>query len=268
MKSQYTIGEIAKIYRISTDSLRLYEKMGLIQPERGDNAYRYYSIFDIWKLNVIQTMKSLGVQLKDIKTFLDDRSVEGEIDLLEKEHLFLTEDIKKRIYRRDHIKNRIELLKEANNFKGDYHIYYKTLPERRVAYIQTQITLDDEVDLAYTKLLNDNDQEITFLNRDFGTFLDVDKAKCGEFNDYTKAFLILDEHIPDCDGIICGGEYLILRYRGPYTNAKDAYGILLNEIDTKNLNTDGAFIERFIIDINLTDREEEYLTEIQIRLLA
>ena len=40
MKDHYTIGEIGKLFHIGPDSLRYYEKLGILSPGRGDNGYR------------------------------------------------------------------------------------------------------------------------------------------------------------------------------------------------------------------------------------
>ncbi|MCC5468178.1 MerR family DNA-binding transcriptional regulator [Pelosinus baikalensis] len=43
MKYKWTIGEMAKLFDVSTDTLRYYEKSGLLSSERhSDNGYRYY----------------------------------------------------------------------------------------------------------------------------------------------------------------------------------------------------------------------------------
>ena len=39
-KDAYTIGEIARIYHIGTDTIRYYERKGLLEPVRGENGYR------------------------------------------------------------------------------------------------------------------------------------------------------------------------------------------------------------------------------------
>ena len=52
MKKHFKIGEISKLYNIGVDSIRYYEEIGLIKPERSNSGYRYYSIHDIWRLNV------------------------------------------------------------------------------------------------------------------------------------------------------------------------------------------------------------------------
>lgn len=267
MKSKYTIGEIAKIYKISTDTLRFYEKQGLLVPKRLDNSYRYYSIFDIWKLNVIKTMKSLGIRLKDIKLFLENRSIDSEISLLEEEYYFLEEEIEKLVYQKNNIKNRVEILKNAKKFRENYKIHYMNLPLRKVSYIKANISIDEEVDLAYTKLSHIVDQKIYFLNRDFGMTVSIDEAKKNNFNHYSKAFLIIDDDEMKYDGVLERGKYLMLKYKGAYSNAEKAYQILFEEINSKRLETENFFIEKFIIDNNLTDNENEYLTEIQIRII-
>ena len=51
MQEYFKIGEISKLYGIGADSLRYYEKIGILRPERSESGYRHYSLQDIWKLN-------------------------------------------------------------------------------------------------------------------------------------------------------------------------------------------------------------------------
>ena len=43
MKDYYKINEIAKLYGIGVDSLRYYERLGILKPRRDTNGYRLYS---------------------------------------------------------------------------------------------------------------------------------------------------------------------------------------------------------------------------------
>ena len=45
MKQYFKIGEISKLYKIGVDSIRYYEEIGLIQPERSESAITVYMIF-------------------------------------------------------------------------------------------------------------------------------------------------------------------------------------------------------------------------------
>lgn len=266
MKLKYKIGEIAEIYDISTDTLRHYEKEGLIIPDRLKNGYRVYSLFDIWKLNIIQTMKSLGVQLKDIKYFLNNRSIDKEIQLLLDEKKYIDEKIKQFENKKNNILNRLKLLNEAKKYDKFYEVEFKEIEDRKVIHIERNISTDMQVDLAYSQLSNQEKDDIYFFNRDFGVISSLENIKAGKFNIYNKAFLILDKNTNIYDEIIEGGEYAIIRFNGKYENTKKAYKILLEEIERKNLSVEEYVIEKFIIDINQTSNEDEYITEIQLRI--
>ncbi len=66
------IGELAKIYNISTQTLRYYDSEGLLCPEEVDrfSGYRYYSSRQVETLDRILKLKSLGFELSEIKEFL------------------------------------------------------------------------------------------------------------------------------------------------------------------------------------------------------
>lgn len=68
-----SILETSKILSIPKDTLRYYDKMGLIYPKRGDNRYRYYTGEDILNLQYIEVMKFAGLSLKEIKQILWNR---------------------------------------------------------------------------------------------------------------------------------------------------------------------------------------------------
>lgn len=71
MTSKYLIGDVAKMLDISAETIRFYEKEGLIAPQKDEkNNYRYYSINDITQLNDILFLRELGLGIKDIKETL------------------------------------------------------------------------------------------------------------------------------------------------------------------------------------------------------
>jgi len=71
MKNLYTIGQLAKLAGISTKTLRVYERKGLLVPERNaDNCYRLYGEEAVRTLEKIQLMKWLDFSLDQIAEFL------------------------------------------------------------------------------------------------------------------------------------------------------------------------------------------------------
>ena len=71
MNQYYTIGQLAKLAGISTKTLRVYERKGLLLPERNmENDYRIYGEESVKMLGQIQLMKYLDLSLDQIAEFL------------------------------------------------------------------------------------------------------------------------------------------------------------------------------------------------------
>ncbi len=72
MTSDLLIGEIAKQFGLSTQAIRYYEKLGLIEsPRRSDKGYRLYSSITVERLQLIQYAQKLGLSLNQIKELLE-----------------------------------------------------------------------------------------------------------------------------------------------------------------------------------------------------
>ena len=67
----YTVKQAAKITGLSADTLRYYEKEGVISPKRRENGYRYYDENDIVALKYIVVMKYAHFTLSEIKSMED-----------------------------------------------------------------------------------------------------------------------------------------------------------------------------------------------------
>ena len=84
MSTYFSIGEIAKMFNISTQTLRLYDRMDLIKPAHinENNGYRYYSIEQFIKLDCIKLCKSMGLSLEEIKGFIgNESSIKSILDI-------------------------------------------------------------------------------------------------------------------------------------------------------------------------------------------
>lgn len=85
MKNEYMIKELARLYGVGTDTLRYYERLGLIRPRRGENGYRLYSLRDIYRLTIIRDLRQLGFSTDRISAYLDDLNISNTQALLEEE---------------------------------------------------------------------------------------------------------------------------------------------------------------------------------------
>lgn len=67
---EFKIKEVSKKTGLSIDTLRYYDKMGIVSPSRHENGYRYYNDTDIVKLEYAVVMKYAMFSLDDIKSMI------------------------------------------------------------------------------------------------------------------------------------------------------------------------------------------------------
>ena len=78
MNNNYlSIGEMAKMNHITVTTLRLYDELDLLKPVyvNPETNYRYYDIKQNARLDLIQYMKELQMNLKEIKELLDKEDI-------------------------------------------------------------------------------------------------------------------------------------------------------------------------------------------------
>ncbi len=89
----YTIGVVASMFNIHPQTLRLYEKEGLIKPTRSKGRTRYYTDEDLERLELIITLsRDFGVNLAGIDIIL---RMKEQIEELEAQIQKLIEFIQK-----------------------------------------------------------------------------------------------------------------------------------------------------------------------------
>jgi MerR family transcriptional regulator, heat shock protein HspR len=73
-KTGYMISSVAESYEIHPQTLRLYERLGLLKPSRSDGNTRLYAENDLQRLEIILTLtRELGVNLAGVEVILNMR---------------------------------------------------------------------------------------------------------------------------------------------------------------------------------------------------
>lgn len=67
------IGAVAERLNTSVQTIRFYENSGLIESRRTDGGTRYYEEDDIQRIEIIQTLSSLNIPLKQLKLLSNTR---------------------------------------------------------------------------------------------------------------------------------------------------------------------------------------------------
>ena len=79
-KAGYMISAVAELYQLHPQTLRLYERVGLLKPSRSEGNTRLYTDSDLERLEVILNLtRELGVNLAGIEIILNMRDKMGEM---------------------------------------------------------------------------------------------------------------------------------------------------------------------------------------------
>src|SRR5579862_9892951 len=79
-KAGYMISSVAELYQLHPQTLRLYERVGLLKPSRSQGNTRLYTDGDLERLEVILNLtRELGVNLAGIEIILNMRDKMGEM---------------------------------------------------------------------------------------------------------------------------------------------------------------------------------------------
>ena len=148
MKKYFSVGEAAKAVNTTSETLRHYDRIGLVKPSKKDEwtNYRYYTEQDIVRLNTVRALQLMDLPLQEIKKVL-------EYDYLQKIVDFLTRAEKKadeKIAALQYSKSKIQLakadyekkLQAQQKFQGTF---IKEYPERVILLSDTleEPTLDN-----------------------------------------------------------------------------------------------------------------------------
>lgn len=84
MKDLFSVGEAAKAAGTTAETLRHYDRIGLVHPSKKDewSGYRYYTRQDIVRLNTVRALQLMDLPLKQIKKVLEYDDLERIIEFL------------------------------------------------------------------------------------------------------------------------------------------------------------------------------------------
>ena len=124
----YSIGEISKMFQLPISTLRYYDKEGLFPQLKRVNGVRQFSENEIETLRVIDCLKRSGLEIKDIKEYMNLCSL-GNSTLKQRKEIF--------------VKQKEEVLQEIENLQKvlsmlNYKCWYydQAIDKNDEAYVQ------------------------------------------------------------------------------------------------------------------------------------
>ena len=151
---KYTIGKFSEILGVTVDTLRLYDKRGIIDPIKNKkNNYRYFDDLDAKKVLLSRWYKSLRINLNDVADLVHNSSLPNIVQKIEKTRLDLEEKIRRDMF----LLNKItEIQKEISEIKSNlYQFRIKYLPGiYRLKHTNCQMLLETPSKAEVSKWVN------------------------------------------------------------------------------------------------------------------
>ncbi|HIU06539.1 MAG TPA: MerR family transcriptional regulator [Candidatus Onthoplasma faecigallinarum] len=84
MENLFSISKTAKMVNMTAETLRHYDRIGLVHPHKVDKwtGYRYYSPEEIVRLNAINALRCMDMSLEKIKEILNFNDFDKIVDYL------------------------------------------------------------------------------------------------------------------------------------------------------------------------------------------
>ena len=259
----YKIGMFAQMNHITIKTLRFYEEQGLLLPAHvdGENGYRYYTMNQMADIQRITALKQAGFTLDDIK--LINQGADTAYLLSTKKAALL--------------KKIAELTSQIAVIDGylsgpagtlDAPVLIRTIPAVTVASMKKRI---------------DSYDELFSLMPEMGAEMERLGCRCALpeycFTHYLEPGF-RDEHIliETCEAVTEKKEdSALVKFRelpeitaacifhkGSYSNFSESYAAILRFIEENGYKICGNIRENYIDGIWNKDREEDWLSEIQI----
>lgn len=264
----FTTGEFAKLCGVTKHTLFYYDEIGVFSPAVvTDNGYRYYTASQYDVFDVIGILKELGMPLKKIKEYLDQRSPEKLISLLEQQETLIDQRIHRLSKMKQLARQKRYLTQEGS--RADTTRVLVCPAERELLVTTGNKSLSDErsIAVAMAELIAVCEQNGIYASYSIGGMHSLRDIRSGQYETYQCLYLETDsmtEVVPF--HIKPAGDYLAAYHTGGYQTLGDTYRRLLNYASEKGLSLEGFFYEDNVLDELSVRGAENYIIKISVQL--
>ncbi len=285
-KAYIKTGDFAKLCGTNKRTLIHYDEIGLFRPAYTDEkGYRYYSENQFDVFFTIVCLKELGMPLKEIGAFLDQRNPQALKELL----LEQQEKIKKEEERLRKIKEVVDTKLSLLSLQESLKLRQAKAPEDGLFFRSEAMTghifleQTPEEYLLLSEPIHSNDHKtiiqalcrhIGYCNHHslnaghpYGAMLDVADLRENRLDTYAY-FITKVNHRPEGHPfhVKPAGTYAVAYLLGDYYDSEATYAKLFAWIDQNHFQTGQYSYKEAVIDELASASSSEYLTKISIQV--
>ncbi len=264
----FTTGEFAKLCKVNKQTLIYYDQIGLLSPAmKDDKDYRYYSIAQYDYFSVIELLKAVGMSLKEIQTYMADKSPDNFLQLMQQQK----EVVEKKRQELRMIENMIDVkilsTEEALHLDFD-SITIQHFPEE-ILYLSENI--EDTSEEQFVEAVSDFIDELYRSQLDtgypIGAITKREQVLSGNYDNYS--FLYMEQPFPRKGHSYfktLEGEVIIGYHVGTASSIEQTYKRLFSYMDEHHYRLGQYVYEEYVYDAFIRNNEAEYVTKIMLEV--
>lgn len=273
-----SIGQMAELNHISEQTLRLYDKEGLLVPRCVDpvTGYRYYHITQSAKLDLIQNMKVYGMTLRQIRSFLDSNDPAALRALLAEQADSIEERIRQLRRSQSAITRTLDNYRRYEAMPRNGEIFLEYIPERRIFRYSCDVNYFDQDESGYEYMLRQMKTNLVANNMPLSYFTNIGTIIRREhlvpdelFSN--EVFLFVDEgDSSQAMETLPAASYLCL-CSDEFSMEAENVRHLLDYVQTRGCEIAGDYICEVVVDFPMFDfdrRRMFYKAQIPVRFFG
>ena len=270
-----TIGQMAELNHVSEQTLRLYDREGLLKPQYtdSDTGYRYYHITQSARLDLIQNMKVYGMTLRQIRTFLENSDGEALRHLLLEQAESVDARIEQLRRSRTAIMRTLQNFKRYESMPRNGEIFLEFIPERHIFRYSCGINYFEQDEVGYEYMLRQLKRHLVNSNMpmsyfsNIGTVIRRERLEAGElYSDEVFVFVDDDSAGDGCE-LLPAASYICL-CSDEFSREAENVRLLMEYINAHGCEIVGDYLCEVIIDFPVLEfdrRQMFYKTQIPIK---
>lgn len=264
----FSTGEFAKLCKVNKQTLIYYDQIGLLSPiMKDEKGYRSYSIGQYDFFSVIELLKVMGMSLKDIQKYMQNKSPENFLKLMNQQKSIVQEKRHELEMIEQMIDVKIQSTEEA--IMLDFNsITVQNIPAKTF-YLSKNI--EDATEEEFVEAVFDFIDELNHSKLDtghpIGAIIKKEQILTRHSDNYS--YLYIEQPLPKKEHAhftTAGGLCLIAYHVGNPESIKETYEKLLRFMADHQYEISGYAYEEYVYDAVIRDSEHEYITKIVIEI--
>lgn len=263
-------GTFARLCNTNKRTLIHYDEIGLFRPAFTDaRGYRYYSESQCDVFFTITCLKDLGMPLKEIRAYLEEKNPQTLTALLLEQQKKVEEELRHLKHIEQVIQNKLLLVTEGNGLRFEQGcsapFFTECGEELFIASPYLNTACHETVFPAICDHIGQVNHLQLNIGHPYGAVMETANLKKGITDTYAYFITRTDRPVPDQQMLRKkAGTYAVIYLQGNYYQAEEAFRRLLCFIEEQAL-TAGAYCYKEAVWDELTVKTEEaYITKISI----